>query len=126
MKIGLVILSSIFILIFNPQIANSFSDIEASKIQKVWTSFTNNMLRQDIDGAMKYIATEKKEKYRMAFTLVKDKLPQVFSDREDLNILRIDSAFAEAENTVQENDRKHSYPVIFRKDKTGEWKIVSF
>ncbi len=104
----------------------AFSDDSAvADIKRVWTSFVERLSKKDIEGALEYIVDERMEGYRMAFSVIKDKLPKEMSKKEEIKINEIDGNMATGENIVRENGGIYSYPVIFIKER-GQWKIQSF
>ena len=84
------------------------------------------MINKDIEGALEFIVEQKRNKYKEAFNLLKDKLPDIFSKEEEFVIKNIDGSIALAEHTAKEKGKKYSYEVQFIKDKNGKWKIVRF
>ena len=84
------------------------------------------MVNNDIEGALEYIIEERREVCREAFYLIKEKLPEIFSEKGELKISEFDGSVAQGENIVFEGDVKRSYPVKFCKDGKGEWKIEEY
>lgn len=113
-----------FIISFQPAYAAS-KEKEIAKIKQVWTSFVKKLSMKNIEGALDYIIEERKESYREAFSAIKDKLPEVMSKKEDLQINDVSEYMATGENIVRENGGVYSYPVTFIKQR-GQWKIQSF
>ncbi len=98
---------------------------ESYEIKRVWTSFVNSLSSKDIERAIEYVIEERKDDYKNAFYIIRDKLPETFSKREEFQIKNIDGDIAQGENIVHENNGIYSYPVIFIKEK-GHWRIQSF
>lgn len=114
------------VLIITFQSAYSASkDKEANKIKKVWISFTKKMSMKDIEGALEYIVEERRESYREAFSMFKDKLSEKMSKKDEIQVNEVNENIATGENIVKENGGVYSYPVIFIKER-GQWRIKSF
>ena len=98
---------------------------DIDEIKKVWASFVEKLSMKNIDGALEYIVEERRENYREAFTLMKDRIAEEMSKKEEIQINEVDENIATGENIVRENGGVYSYPVTFIKEK-GQWKIQSF
>jgi PKD repeat protein len=85
---------------------------------------------QDIQGALSYFYKSSQAKYKEAFTLLIDQLPEIFSVPEEFNLISVIDNVATCESVVVEvvdgNNRRMSYPVTFIKDENGFWKIMVF
>jgi hypothetical protein len=123
--IFILTVSAILVLGLQSGYSASSTDKEVEKIKKVWASFVERLSKKDIEGAFEYIVEERREGYRMAFSVIKDKLPKEMSKKEEIKINEIDGNIATGENIVKENGGEYSYPVIFIKER-GKWKIQSF
>lgn len=124
--IGILLIFSAFILYCQVVHSESSKDKEeADKIKNVWTSFVKKLSIKDVEGALEYIIEERKEGYRKAFAVIKDKFPEELSKKEEILINEINDQIATGENTVEEKGGVYSYPIIFVKEK-GQWKIQSF
>ena len=125
-KINFILtVSAILVLGLQTGYSASSKDTETDKIKKVWTAFVKKLSAKDIEGALKYVVEERKEDYRQAFSLIKDKLPKEMSKKEEIRINEIDGNMATGENIVTEDGGVYSYPVVFIKER-GTWKIKSF
>ena len=121
----ILIVFAALILTLQSAYSASSKDTEADKIKKVWTSFVKKLSARDIEGALEYVVEERKERYREAFSAIKDRLPKEFLKKEETQINEIDGNMATGENIVRENGGVYSYPIIFIKER-GQWKIQSF
>lgn len=112
------------LIIIQPACAASV-EIEAAKIKEVWASFVERLSMTNIDGALEYIVDARKENYREAFYIMKDKISEKMSTKNEIVLKEVNGYMATGENIVRENGEIYSYPITFIKER-GKWKIESF
>lgn len=94
--------------------------------EDTWDGMKENLASGNIEGALTYFSEGSKDKYREIFTLLKDKLPRITSEMQDIHLLSIRGDVAEYIVIREENGEEMGYFVYFIKDENGNWKIDSF
>ena len=85
------------------------------------------LMEKDVEKALTYFWERSQSKYEQGFSLLMDRLPEIFSLPEEFNLESMADNMAIYENVVQEEDGvTRSYPVTFIKDENGFWKIRWF
>jgi len=95
-------------------------------LKNKWSGVVSALMDKNTQTALTYFSERSRPKYEQGFNLLMDQLPEIFSLREEFNLVSIKDNIALYENIVQENGVPRSYPVMFIKDENGFWKIKGF
>jgi hypothetical protein len=96
-------------------------------LKAIWKEMLDALRRKDVDRAVTYFSRDKREVYRSAFLAIKDKLPEVARDLEDIQLIEMRTS-RDVEYDIQssKNGQRYSHPLIFKKEIDGEWRIQHF
>lgn len=91
-----------------------------------WDDMKENLTAGKIEDALTHFSEGSQEKYREIFTLLKDELPRIVNEMQDIHLLSIRGDVAEYIVIREENGEEMGYFIYFIKDKNDNWKIDSF
>jgi len=96
-------------------------------LKTIWREMLNALRRKDVDRAVSYFAREKREKYKQIFLAIKDKLPEMARDLEDIQLIEM-RMHRDVLYDIQsvKNGKRYSQALIFIKDVDDEWRIFFF
>jgi hypothetical protein len=96
-------------------------------LKTIWRELLNALLRKDVDRAVSYFALKKSDRYKEIFLAMKDKLPELARDLEDIRLIEMRS-HREVLYDIQtvRNSKKYSGQLIFIKDVDDKWRIYFF
>lgn len=95
-------------------------------LQKKWTGMQTALARQDVEGALRFIAQRAKERYRSNFMRLKEQLPQMAVQLPEIQFVEINQGMAIYEITALHEGQETKFPVQFIIDADGLWKIRFF
>jgi hypothetical protein len=108
------------------KLKNGIFNTGASPVD-VWNKFKTALLAKDIDKALTYISSWKKDQYGEALRDPKMDLKKFVGEMGDLIPSSIESGMARYELMCKDpNGSVFAYPVDFGQDEHGDWKILSF
>lgn len=105
--------------------AASTAPVTGEGPEKVLQAFAGRLKNRDIDGALAYVATPMRDQFEDLFTRLRDKLPLV---ADDISAGKAETGlstefFCEVNLVREEGEGKITYPVVFVKESSGEWRI---
>jgi PKD repeat protein len=95
-----------------------------------WEGMKGNLSNQDVEKGLEYFLESSKEAYRQAFNIIIDKLPQIISDMQDIEMIYLKDGVAKYRiNRIHDINgtlQTITYYIYFVKDTEGIWKIDRF
>jgi YVTN family beta-propeller protein len=95
-----------------------------------WEEMKVALVKQDIDGALKYYLEGSQQLYTDIYTAFFDQLPQLFQNMEDIQLIYVKSNTAKYRLRVSESYggemETFTYYIYFVLDKDGLWKIYQY
>lgn len=98
----------------------------SSVILNKWKEFTSALREGNISAALSCLDEEIRPGYQQIFYTLANKLPEIFTQPEQMHLVYMREGTAVCNNLVNESGAKMSYPVTFVMDKNGVWKIRNF
>lgn len=81
---------------------------------------------KDIETALGYIDTERREAHRAKFEALKDTMPSILDTFVEFNFVEFYEYTIEYEIVANENGVLYSYPITFIKGEDGIWRFKKF
>ena len=97
----------------------------ATFLRSKWTAFRDALGRNDIDGAVAFVADGEKVKYRSAFQRLSLDLPSVAAGLRDIQLLSFRGGIGECVTTQDRDGGTFVHFIYFMQDQDGIWKIVA-
>ncbi len=99
-------------------------------LRQKWEGMKERLGRRDVEGALQYFLGLYKETYRRAFSVIIDRLPQVVSNMEDIELIYLFDNVAKYRITrtmdIDGVQRVVTFYIYFSKDSKGVWRIDRF
>lgn len=84
------------------------------------------LMEKDIQKAVDYFTDWTKERYANIFEILKEYLPQIVQEMQDIKMIYIQGDVAKYRIRRMETAGEITYYIYFVKDKDGLWKIQDF
>jgi hypothetical protein len=88
------------------------------------------LMRGDIEGAVSYITSDSKERYRKTFVLLQDKISTIASNMQNIELIYVKESIAkyriQREQTLNGQSQIITYYIYFSKNEKGIWQIEQF
>lgn len=97
-----------------------------SELKALWSGVVTRLIEKDVEGALGYFAYSTKGRYREQFTLIKNRLPEIFSGMRDIEPVYIKGDEAKYRIRIREDGGERTGYIWFGKDILGQWKIEKF
>jgi len=99
---------------------------EQALIKARWDAMVAAMMSGDIEGALTYFIDSAQEKYRTLFANKSSaQISAIFENVIELELYTLTDQLAQCGAVRSEFGTDYSYPVVFVRDQSGDWKIVS-
>ncbi len=94
--------------------------------EEVWNNMKSTLKEGNIEDALTHFSEGSKEKYREIFTLLKNELPRIANEMEEIYLIAIQGNVAEYFIKRVEDGVEKAYFIYFIKDENDNWKIDTF
>jgi hypothetical protein len=91
-----------------------------------FSQFTSALDANDLNGALACFTNDAAERYGVVLEQLQSQFPQMAADVVDLVPVSRDSATAVYDVLRYEDGQLYGYPVVFKRDQSGTWKISQF
>lgn len=91
-----------------------------------WEGMKDALMEKDIQKAVDYFTDWTKERYANIFEILKEYLPQIVQEMQDIKMIYIQGDVAKYRIRRMETAGEITYYIYFVKDKDGLWKIQDF
>jgi hypothetical protein len=99
-------------------------------LKEKWDGMKNALSGQDIEGGLNYFLDRSKPRYQEGFNIIKDKLPQIINDMQDIELIYAKEGIAKyrinRDHVIGGTPATITYYVYFMVDQNGIWKIDQF
>ncbi len=95
-------------------------------LKAIWGSMINRLSAKDIEGALGYFTYGSRWRYKEEFTLIEEKLPEIFSTMREIESVYIKDDEAKYRVRIRNTHDEYTQYIWFRKDIFGRWKIDKF
>lgn len=104
--------------------ALSLAFIDA-KLKNIWQAMKEALSQQDIDGAILYFTSDTQGMYKKLFSGLEADLPNIVNELNttQINLISLKNNKAIYEIVVARDGNTYSFPLQFRQDNNGIWKI---
>ncbi len=128
MKKKQIFLAVLILLIWNlTSHAGESTDTNIDKeLKAIWGQMINRLAARDIEGALGYFTYSSRWRYKEEFTLIEDKLPEIFPKMREIESVYIKDDEAKYRVRIRNNHDEYTQYIWFRKDIFGRWKIDKF
>lgn len=96
------------------------------ELKTIWGSMINRLSARDIEGALGYFTNSSRWRYKEEFTLIEEKLPEIFSKMREIESVYIKDDEAKYRVRIRNTHDEYTQYIWFRKDIFGRWKIDKF
>ncbi|MEK6714281.1 MAG: hypothetical protein AABY41_08845 [Nitrospirota bacterium] len=96
------------------------------ELKTIWGSMINRLSARDIEGALGYFTYSSRWRYKEEFTLIEEKLPEIFSKMREIESVYIKDDEAKYRVRIRNTHDEYTQYIWFRKDIFGRWKIDKF
>ena len=95
-----------------------------------WHGMKQALMDGDVERALGYFVDRSREKYRKAFNVITNKLPQIISDMQDIEMIYIKNGIAKYRinriHVIEGEPVTIAYYIYYTVDVNGVWKIDKF
>jgi len=96
-------------------------------LRNKWEAMKDRLFLKDLEGALELFLDESKETYRTIFAALLERLPQIVTDMQDIEMIYARGGEAKYRiERVHEDGASITYYIYFAWDKHGIWKIDWF
>ncbi len=96
------------------------------ELKQRWDTMREALMSGDLEDALDLFSFRTKERYRLMFEGLSEELPSLFLQYGDIQMVSLIEDGAELEIPVNKGGRMHYYPLTFRQNADGFWKIEQF
>jgi hypothetical protein len=96
------------------------------ELKTIWGYMINKLTARDIEGALGYFGYSSRWRYKEEFTLIEEKLPEIFSKMQEIESVYIKDDEAKYRVRIRNTHDEYTQYIWFRKDIFGRWKIDKF
>lgn len=108
-------------------VVNVLSAAEMDAILKTkWERMTSRLNSRDIEAAVSYFSDASQEKYRGMFTFLRDQLPEIAAEMNNLQLIYLKDGRAKYRIRGLEEGQEITYYIYFHQLSDGIWKIHQF
>ena len=95
-------------------------------LQSKWAEMKAALRQGDIQGALQFIAPESRPAYEQMFTELSSTLAKVGTELGEIRFVQVRENLAEYELLADEEGKRFSYYVEFRRNQHGQWHLKFF
>ncbi len=108
-------------------VVNVFDKTQVDTLLKgKWNGMKGAMTVGDESSALQYFADSSKKKYQGIFTAIKDKLPTIAANMNNVQMVYLKNGMAKYRIRRQQADGEMTYYIYFIMDGNGLWKIYKY
>ncbi|MBU4502958.1 MAG: Ig-like domain-containing protein [Nanoarchaeota archaeon] len=89
----------------------------------VWNAMKQELHQKEVESALSYFSEGAKEKYRQVFNRLKEELPRIVDEMQEIHPISVQGNVAEYIIVRDESGEERGYFIYFIHDESGNWMI---